>query len=195
MKNLEKHSDEDLVKLLTEGSVAAFDELYNRYWDKLYSAAFKRTSTSEIAEEIVQDLFTSLWVNRLKLSIRTSFSNYVYTSIKYLVFNHYQKESVRKSYQESVQHKLVIHDTSTEDQLTYKELNQIIDTEVKTLPAKCRSVFELSRKEYKNNKEIALILGISEKTVENHLTKALRNLRLSVKDVISLSIILFRLFL
>jgi RNA polymerase sigma-70 factor (family 1) len=195
MKNLEKLSDENLVKLLTEGKVTAFDELYNRYWDKLYSSAAKRVNESEIAEEIVQDFFTSLWVNREKLTIRTSFSSYVYSSVKYLVFNHYQKESVRKSYQEQLLQKVAIYDNSTEDQITYKELNQIIDTEVKTLPAKCRSVFELSRKEYKNNKEIALILGISEKTVENHLTKALRNLRLSVKDVISLFIILFRFFL
>ncbi len=195
MRNLEKFSDEDLARLLAEGNVSAFDELYNRYWDKLYNSAAKRVAEPEIAEEIVQDLFTSLWLNRAKLSIRTTFSSYVYSSVKYLVFNHYQKESVKKAYHESVVHQLAPLDNSTENQIAYNDLSRTIEKGVETLPSKCRSVFELSRKEFKNNKEIAALLGISEKTVENHLTKALRNLRLNLKDVISISVIFTHFFL
>lgn len=186
MTKLKKLSDEDLVGLLKDGEVPAFEELYNRYWDKLYSAASKRLSSGEVAEEIVQDFFTSLWLNRTKLSIHTSFKYYVYTSVRYLVYNQYQKESVRRAYQEARQNALVYEDNSTEDLIAFKELNKVLDEGVEKLPSKCRTVYELSRKEYKNNKEIAHLLGVSEKTVENHLTKALRNIRLSLKDAMSL---------
>jgi len=182
---LKKLSDEELVGLLRKDEVGAFDELYNRYWDKLYNAACKRVSGGEIAEEIVQDFFTSLWLNRSRLTIHSSFNNYVFSSIRYLVYNHYQKETVRRVYQESRKKSLVVEDNSTEEILALRELNKVLEEGVEKLPSKCRTVYELSRKEYKNNKEIARLLGISEKTVENHLTKALRNIRLSLKDALS----------
>jgi RNA polymerase sigma-70 factor (family 1) len=182
---IRKFSDEDLIGLLKEGSVAAFEELYNRYWEKLYNSARKRLNESEIAEELVQDFFTSLWLNREKLVIHSSFNSYIHSSIRYLVYNHYQKETVRRVYQENTRRVLVLEDNSTQELLSLKELNKVLEEGVEKLPAKCRTVYELSRKEYKNNKEIASLLGISEKTVENHLTKALRNIRLSLKDVMS----------
>ena len=182
---IRKFSDEDLIELLKEGSTAAFEELYNRYWEKLYNSARKRLSEAEIAEELVQDFFTSLWLNREKLVIHSSFNSYVHSSIRYLVYNHYQKETVRRVYQENTQRVLALEDNSTQELLSLKELNKVLEEGVEKLPAKCRTVYELSRKEYKNNKEIASLLGISEKTVENHLTKALRNIRLSLKDVMS----------
>lgn len=185
MMELKKLSDEELVGLLRKDEVGAFDELYNRYWDKLYNAACKRVSGGEIAEEIVQDFFTSLWLNRSRLTIHSSFNNYVFSSIRYLVYNHYQKETVRRVYQESRKKSLVVEDNSTEEILALRELNKVLEEGVEKLPSKCRTVYELSRKEYKNNKEIARLLGISEKTVENHLTKALRNIRLSLKDALS----------
>jgi len=182
---IRKFSDEDLIELLKEGSTAAFEELYNRYWEKLYNSARKRLSEAEIAEELVQDFFTSLWLNREKLVIHSSFNSYVHSSIRYLVYNHYQKETVRRVYRENTQRVLALEDNSTQELLSLKELNKVLEEGVEKLPAKCRTVYELSRKEYKNNKEIASLLGISEKTVENHLTKALRNIRLSLKDVMS----------
>lgn len=188
MTKLKKLSDEDLVGLLKEGEVPAFEELYNRYWDKLYNAAAKRLSSGDIAEELVQDFFTSLWINKAKLAIHTSFSNYVFSAIRYLVYNQYQKESVRRIYQENRQRSSLREENfsnSTEDIIAFRELNKVLEEGVGKLPSKCRAVYELSRKEYNNNKEIAILLGISEKTVENHLTKALRNIRLSLKDSLS----------
>jgi len=191
MSNLSDISDENLLLLLKGGEVEAFDELYHRYWSKLYVNAYKRLKDKETCEEIVQDFFTSLWLNREKCVIHTSFSSYVYTSVRYLVFNYYQKEYHRKAYQEKMQYILSEQDNSTENLINLNELNRVLEERVETLPAKCRSVYELSRKQFKNNREISQMLGISEKTVENHLTKALRNLRVSVKDLILLVFIFF----
>ncbi len=162
--------------------MAAFEEIYNRYWDKLYTAAYKRVQLKEVSEELVQDLFTSLWVNRNKVDIRTSLASYLFTSIKYLVLNYMQKEMVRSNYRESLSGNRI--DNSTEETVLLNDLALNINAAVEQLPDKCKSVFELSRKEYKSNKEIAAELGISEKTVENQLTKALKRLRLGLNSLL-----------
>nr|WP_121272381.1 RNA polymerase sigma-70 factor [Pedobacter schmidteae] len=182
MQNLTQLQDEVLLKLLKQEHMAAFEEIYNRYWDKLYTAAYKRVQLKEVSEELVQDLFTSLWVNRNKVDIRTSLASYLFTSIKYLVLNYMQKEMVRSNYRESLSGNRI--DNSTEETVLLNDLALNINAAVEQLPDKCKSVFELSRKEYKSNKEIAAELGISEKTVENQLTKALKRLRLGLNSLL-----------
>ncbi|WP_207426983.1 RNA polymerase sigma-70 factor [Pedobacter sp. SYSU D00535] len=189
MNDLKKLSDENLLEMLKEGHVSAFEELYNRYWSKLYASAYKRLKEKEVCEEIVQDFFTSLWLKRSTLVVHTGFSNYVYTAVRYLIFSHFHKEGIRKSYQDTLQVATTKHDNSTEETVAFNELNRLLRQGVEVLPEKCRAVYELSRKQNKNNKEISHLLGISEKTVENHMTKALRTLRLSVKDIMSVLLV------
>jgi RNA polymerase sigma-70 factor (ECF subfamily) len=100
-----------------------------------------------------------------------------------MVFNHIQKEIVRDSYKDSFQASNVYCDNSTEETVFLNELIRNFEKEVKYLPSQCRSVFELSRKENKTNREIAEVLGISEKTVEGHLTKAIKQLRVGLTDI------------
>lgn len=101
-----------------------------------------------------------------------------------MVLNYKRAEAVRNTYNELL---LLVNDrfdNSTEENFSYKELKERVDMEVNQLPTKCRFVFELSRNQYKTNKEIARLLGISEKTVENHLTKALRYLRVNINVIL-----------
>ncbi|MBC7914791.1 MAG: RNA polymerase sigma-70 factor [Pyrinomonadaceae bacterium] len=178
LKNL---TDEELLVFLKDGQIASFEELYNRYWAKLYAHAYKRIQVEVVSEEIVQDFFTSLWINRHKLVIHSSFSNYMLRAIRNLVFKHYQKVYSHKKYQELRKIEISDYDCSTEETISYKDLIRTLDMEVEALPPKCKGVYNLSRKEYKSNKEIANLLQISEKTVENHITRALKVLRFSVK--------------
>lgn len=177
-------TDEELLGLLKAGDVAAFDALYKRYWSKLYIAAYRRLRDREVCEEIVQDFFTSLWLKRDSLEIHTSFNAYVNTSVKYQVFSYYHKNATRRDYQEKMVFNSEAQDAMIENLIDVKTISRALDERVEALPEKCRAVYVLSRKEHLNNKQIAQMLGISEKTVENHMTKALRNLRLSVKDLI-----------
>ncbi|ADY53205.1 RNA polymerase, sigma-24 subunit, ECF subfamily [Pseudopedobacter saltans DSM 12145] len=182
MRNLEKLSDNKLAVLLCEGSDAAFEEIFNRYWSALYAAAYKRLKSHEKAEETVQDLFTHLWTKRKCIKIHTSLAAYLHTAIRYMVFNNMQKEGVRESYRIS-QQTTNSYDNSTEETILINDLNKILEKEVNHLPPKCRSVYELSRKHYKTNREIAAVLGISEKTVEGHLTKAIRQLKIRIYGI------------
>ena len=181
MRNYEAHSDLDLLALLKQDNMSAFEELYERYWSKLYAAAYKRTRNKESSEEIVQDLFTSIWTNRNTLAVHSSFQNYLYSSVRYMVFAGFQKETYRKNYESFLIYHQFDMDNSTEDTIALNELKRSINERVQSLPEKCKAVFELSRKEHRSNKEIAFYMGISEKTVENHLTKALKTLRISLK--------------
>ncbi|MDR6781798.1 RNA polymerase sigma-70 factor (family 1) [Pedobacter africanus] len=193
MQNLNILQDEELLQLLKQEQMAAFEEIYNRYWDKLYAAAYKRLQSKEVSEELVQDLFTSLWINRNVLNIHTSVAGYLFTSVRYLVLGQIQKEMVRASYKESLSLNRI--DNSTEETVLLNDLVANLNVAVEQLPVKCKSVFELSRKEFKSNKEIAAELGISEKTVENQLTKALKRLRLGLNSLLlSLSMLMITLF-
>lgn len=191
MRQYLKFSDSNLLILLKQNDRLAFEELYERYWSRLYSSAYKRLSNREAAEEIVQDIFTSLWIKRAELVIHSSFENYLYTSAKYMVFAFFQKECNRKAYESYFTYVHNRVDNSTLEVLDLNELKRNVSSEVEKLPEKCRKVYELSRKEFRTNKEIAFSLGISEKTVENHLTRALRTLRVNLKHAGTLLLSLF----
>ncbi|MFD1257547.1 RNA polymerase sigma-70 factor [Mucilaginibacter terrae] len=180
MPDLKELTDIQLLDLIKTNQEPAFKEVYNRYWKHLYAFAYKRVKSREVAEEIVQDFLTNFWANRAKLHIQTSFEGYIYTSVKHLVLNHFAKEARKLVLFENLSMVGNAQDNSTEEVIQLRELRTVIAREVSYLPVKCRSVFELSRMQYKTNKEIANVLGISEKTVEGHLSKAIKRLKVSI---------------
>ncbi len=155
----------------------AFEELYNRYWFKLFLTAQKRLSSREEAEGAVQNLFESLWKNRKKISIHSSVENYLFAAIRYIILRTIYKRKRTASCPIEDTRDCVLSNMHVEETVVVNELTMHIDKMVAALPKKCRKVFELSRYEMKTHKEIAVIMGISEKTVENHITKALRLLK------------------
>lgn len=180
MIDLSQLSDPELLASLKEDKIGAFRAIYNRYWGKLYGDAYKRIKSKEAAEEIVQEVFTNFWTKRQALQPQTNIAAYLHLAVYNSIIDQYRKKLVKEKYKEVFKIEHSEADNSTEDSILMKELTYTIETEVSHLPDKCRSVYELSRNEHKTNREIAAYLGISEKTVENHLTKALRRLRLSL---------------
>jgi RNA polymerase sigma-70 factor (family 1) len=190
MTNFTKFDEEELINLMQQDSLGAFKEIYVRYWKKLYSEAYKRLNNKDTAEEVVQELFTTLWHKRHKLNISQSLGGYLYASVGYRVIDHYRKELIKLKHRQALRVVYSEADNSTEQAIMLKDLEINLNMFVKQLPDKCRSVYELSRIDHKTNKEIAQYLGISEKTVENHLTKALKRLRLSLNNYLMLLIII-----
>ncbi|TAN02014.1 MAG: RNA polymerase sigma-70 factor [Chitinophagaceae bacterium] len=175
------YSAEKLFSLLQNNSdPAAFEELYNRYWLRLYMTAYKRLSCKEDAEEAVQNLFESLWKNRHKIHIRTSLENYLFAAIRYIVLHTIYKKTATQSLPSQEEEVSYPADNSCEENILVNDLTSQIDKIINGLPPKCRQVFELSRYEMKTHKDIARLMGISEKTVENHITKALHQIRTSL---------------
>jgi RNA polymerase sigma-70 factor (family 1) len=184
MLDINSLNDIQLLDLIKADHEQAFKEIYDRYWKQLYSYAYKRVKSREVAEEIVQDFLTNFWANRHKLNIQTSFEGYIYTSVKHLVLNYFAKEARKIEVFENIFTNTSYLDNSTEEVISLHELHTVIAKEVSYLPVKCRSVFELSRMQNKTNKEIAQVLGISEKTVEGHLSKAIKRLKVSISIVL-----------
>lgn len=177
--------------LLKRDDQVAFTELYNRYWEKLFSIAFHRIGNEHDAEEIVQDVFYSIWRRRMSLQLQHQIATYLSVAIKYQIINRLAKEQVRKKH---LEHSLRIDESginSTDLWLSEKELMLKLEQCVSKLPKRCRLVFELSRNEGKSTREIAKKLNIAEKTVEAHMTKALMTLRETLH--ISTPLILFLL--
>ena len=179
MKNFRAYSDEGLLKLLKQQELGAFEEIYLRYWKKLYSAAFRRVQSRETSEEIVQDIFTSLWLNRHDISVE-KLSAYLFAAVKYKIINYLEKEMSRRTYAEAQGVTLAV-DNSTEETVLLNEFSQALEKEIQKLPPKRQQIFKMSRQEHLSIKQVASNLGISEKTAENQLGKALKVLKLNLK--------------
>lgn len=175
-----KYEDSELLYLLFRNDKDAFTELYNRYWQKLYAIAYNRLKETHAAEDIVHDVMVGLWASRGKIKIEL-LENYLATATKYAVLGQLRKKERERQFQNSQYHAQVI-ELSVEDQLQFKEILEVIKKEVERLPERCRLIFKCSREQGKPVKQIAKELNISPKTVENQLTKAIRQLRLATKS-------------
>ncbi len=191
MSNPELNSDILLVDRLRNGDESALTELYNRFWQLLFMSSYNVIKDRELCEDIIQDIFMNIWHNREKLEIHISLKGYMYACARYQVFNHLKKnkdkihvelfDDLEKRFQHSTPETEMMHD----------ELVHQINLIIETLPDKCRIVYKLSREEQLSHKEIAERLDISTKTVENHITKALQVIRLSMGSTASMAMVIW----
>ncbi len=175
MTNYSAYTDSDLINALTRGEHAAFTEIYNRYWKRLFYIAAKKLHDPEEAEEIVQQIFVSMWNRRENLQINTSLNAYLATSVKYRIIKVMDKLYHQQKYADSITSRNL--DDSTQEWLAFLDLKEILNKSISELPEKCQLVFRMSREQYMSQKDIAAALNISEKTVEAHLGKAIKTLR------------------
>lgn len=177
MYNYNILNDKELTGLLQQGDEYAFTEIYNRYWSKLFAVAANKIKELDEAEEIVQDIFVSLWKRRSELGDINMLSAYLAVSVKYRVIKLLDKQAQQQKYTNYTHYVKTLADDSTQQWLEFEELRLRIANFVADLPEKCRLVYQLSRDSGFSHKKIADELGISEKTVEAHLSKALKTLR------------------
>ena len=179
----ESHTDQALVQLLQQNDDDAFTAIYLRYWDKLTVVAMHRLGNLEEAREVVQEVFCNLWRRREQLEIDHSLNTYLAAAVKYEVFKRFSVKSRRRRLQLDALDQWQEANDDTLQQLQARELHTELFTLVKALPEKCRIVFQLSRDKGYTHKQIASELGIAEKTVEAHLSAALRKLRLGLSHL------------
>ena len=174
------NTDQQILEHLAKNDVQAFDFLYNKYFSKLYGAVYKRLQNRELTEEVVQELFISLWERRGVLTISTTIETYLFSSVKYLVIAQYKKNNLFEKYSNSLNPE--VNDTNfTEQVIAFDELNAAYQNSLKLLPERCREIFLLKRTGL-SQREISEKMDISEKTVENQMTKALKFLREALSD-------------
>ncbi|MBC7921544.1 MAG: RNA polymerase sigma-70 factor [Ferruginibacter sp.] len=182
---LHKLSDEQLLEILREGNDQAFDHLYDRYRDKLYTIALNRTRSREVAEELTQDTLADLWEKRRFILINGHVSAYLGTALKYAVLDYFRNQRVKDRFVQAILSAPPDGSPTADQETTYRELEDGIQQEISRLPEKCRQVFRLSRQEYRSVKEIARQLDVSPNTVKYHLAFALRTLRTNLKHFLA----------
>lgn len=186
-------TDNEILALIKNSDKKALALLYNNYWKPLFASSFSLLKDRELCEEIIQDVFIEFWNKRQELEIQISVRSYLYACVRYKVFAEFRKNKVSH---------IELYDdidarfqyTSPETVMIHEELEEFVKLAIKSLPEKCRIVFTLSRDEKLSNKEIAEKLNISVKTVESHITNAIKIIRDSLGSLLSLELILYILF-
>jgi RNA polymerase sigma-70 factor (family 1) len=177
-------TDEELVVLITKDNAQAFRLLYNRYWKRMLAKAYTQLQSYTLAEEVVQDAFINFWKRRHKIELKYRFHTYIASVVKYEVMAQLAKKNRQHLYIDDLSIP-AIQDHSTQNWLDFDELKSQIDGLIHTLPSKCQLVFKLSREQGLSDKQISENLEISRKTVEAHISKALKTLRLSINNFLT----------
>lgn len=183
------HNETESLARLRAGDAGALTDIYHAYWEGLFLAAYNLLKDREAAEDIVQDIFISLWLKRETLEIHTALGAYLYTATRYQVFKVIREGRKRVFVFDDIEER-IWGEAGAENRLYQKDLQQKVKQVVEELPEKCKEIYLLSREAQLSHKEIAERLGLSTKTVENQLTIALKRIRGSLGDLLPL-IVLF----
>lgn len=178
MKNA---TDVELTPAIRAGDPGAFQMLYFRYAQRLFPFLWRRTGTRETAEDLVQEVFIRLWRSRENLDPEKSIQAYLYRTAHHLAIDHLRKK-IREV--ETASH--LPEPRCAELRETAFEERERIRKAIDALPENQRLVFCLSRDEGLKYTEIARVMNISIKTVETHMNKALKKLRKSLRDMVTL---------
>lgn len=163
-----------------EGDEHAFTVLYDRFKLPLYRFLLARFPEREIAMDILQEVFATLWEKRDSIRFKSSFSNYLFTAARNRALDFIAREKVKDRYLQSFSDFTEEDSSRTDDLVRSKDIAGRINQSIASLPTRTREVFKLSREQELSRKEIAHNLGVSEQTVKSHMFQALRALRLKL---------------
>lgn len=183
MKRFEKGSYASLLADIAAGDQQAFSKLYNLFYPSLVQYVVAKVNDQSSADDILQDLFMSVWRSRDRILEIESLPAYLYSSCRYLIIEHVRKSLIWNKHEDAADLEIQYKETALEDRLYYRYLLDMVNKEVENLPEKCRKIFKMSREEFKSNKEIAEYMGVSESTVENQINKALKKIRFATRKL------------
>lgn len=167
--------DRYILEEIKKGNVSPFQNIFQEYYPMLCNFAERYVLEIEIAEDVVQDIYVRLWENRENLIITAGIKAYLFQSVRNSCINYLKHDKVHKKYESHIKH--VFSDNFYSDALEEEEIAFHIHQATQNLPAKCREIFEMSRLDGKSHDEISLEMGITKKTINNQLWKALKLVR------------------
>ncbi len=176
-------SEKTLISLLKTQNILAFNELYSRYCKELYDTAYKRLLSKDDVQDIIQEIFISVWNNAANFDENISLRPYLFKSLKYKVIDSiYRNKSNSHLSLTDISEIDFIKERGDTNPLITKDLETFLNKEINNLPGKMKEVFLMSRKHYLPNDEIARQLSISSQTVKNQISMALKRLRQSLEN-------------
>jgi RNA polymerase sigma-70 factor, ECF subfamily len=184
------YDDSEWIARIRESDRDAFEALVRHYSDRLCAFIYNTTHDVEATKELVQDLFLWIWRHRHEWDIRGGLTTYLYRSARNRSVSYLRHDRLeRRWHEETARSGEYEFDRAepahTDEHATVAELSAAIDRAVASLPERCREVFTLNRRHHLSYREVAETLGISVKTVEVHMGRALVALRRQLSDWIA----------
>ncbi len=177
MQQDDKHIELSLLKQIAEGNETAFRELFDRYSKRFYAVALTMTRSDHTAQEIVQEVFYTIWLQRHLLVKVESPSSYIFSIVYNSIHAHFRKLAVERKMKAIMIERESEAENPVEDMLFAKENKQLLQKAIEQLPAQQMQVYKLSKEEGLSREEIAVKLNLSPNTVRNHLHEALKSIR------------------
>jgi RNA polymerase sigma-70 factor (ECF subfamily) len=177
-----KHfSDLVLMEQIKANDHAAFDVLFDRYWEKLYKAAYARLGDDVIAQDIVQEIFIKVWQRRENISINISLENYLHGAVRLSVISHFRLQQANDLRMHDALERINLLEDSIEAISDYIELEKTLEEAVNGMPEMLKKVYML-RSDDLSVKAIAGELGLADQTVKNYIAEATRRLRIVIVE-------------
>ncbi len=176
-------NEQEIIERIKNGDESAFIEVYDLFWKRLFNFGYKKLCKKEIVEGIVQEVFIDFWTKRAKLDIHTSLSSYLFTSVNYRIINQYKSQTIRDKYSDQEKFKGEQKSSSTDEKVLFNDLKSNIKKVVQNFPPQRKKVYQLRFKKGLSYIEIAENLEISVSTVEKHLMRALKDIRISLREL------------
>lgn len=173
-------SDQELIRLIKQGNRAAFTEVYKRYAESLAGFAASKLYDLDDARDVLHDLFVKLWEDRYTLNVNDNLRSFLFAAIRYKIIDKIRRNVTRQEYDVLLQALAEPQANGIEEQLELKELQQLVDQSLEQLPAKTKQIYQMSRNKHLSITEIARQLNLSEQTVKNQLSIALKHLRQNI---------------
>lgn len=174
----------DLAKFLRNEEEGAFEEIHNRFFPLLYRHAMGMLHDHELSKDVLQDVFTQLWIKRNAIEIKTSLNAYLYVITRNVVLRKIERTKHYERYLNSLEREIDRIGNTTDEQYIENELCEKIEAEIDKLPEKMKEVFRLSISGDYTNKELSKLLSISEHTVKSHIKKANKKVRFKISHLI-----------
>jgi RNA polymerase sigma-70 factor (family 1) len=183
-----KTDDTLLLQQIEQGNESAFNLLFEKYWEKAYSDAYKRIKEYDAAKDIVQEIFTHIWINREKVHIE-NLPAYLHVAIRNKVIKYVTKQKLTHPFFD-ILNNIPEKNSLADAQLLWKEFFKSYEALLESLPPKRQIIFRLRYQEDLSTKDISMQLGITRKTVQNQLGKAIETLKVSLFRIFIITLIL-----
>jgi len=187
--------DKKYVRALKNGDYGAFDVLFRKYTERIYAFTLGITRQKFASEEITQIVFLKVWENRLRIDEHFSFKSFLFSVTYHEIISWLRKEKSEKRKVEKFVTSANYASEETEVGIEFKNLEHVTNLMIDNFPERRREIFKLSREHGFSNKEIAKELNISVKTVEGHMTSALKVLREKLGSTVFSGYLFFSIFL